>query len=243
MATLLTEVSDFLASGPMKLFIGGQWVDAVRKGRFETRDPGTGKVLAEVAAAEQEDVNRAVEAAQQAFKKSGWPALPANDRAVILHRLADLIDKHQDILAQIESLDVGKPIAQAASLRRTLRGADAAILCRPFGPYPAARAHRGFRTRGLHAARALWGMRGHCALELSFPTAELGNLTSASGGKRRGGETCRRHAAFSNLFLPFGATSRRARWGDQRYTGLRRTRRRSAGCSSGHSALVVYGFT
>src|SRR5208337_5405669 len=114
MATLLAEVSDFLASAPMKLFIGGQWVDAVRKGRFETRDPGSGKVLAEVAAAEQEDVNRAVEAAQQAFKNSGWPALPANDRPVVLHRLADLIDKHRDILAQIESLDVGKPFAQAA---------------------------------------------------------------------------------------------------------------------------------
>jgi aldehyde dehydrogenase (NAD+) len=99
----------------MKLFIGGQWVDAVRRGRLATRDPGTGKVLAEVAAAGQEDVNRAVEAAQQAFKKSGWPAMPANDRAVVLHRLADLIDKHRDILAQIESLDVGKPIAQAAA--------------------------------------------------------------------------------------------------------------------------------
>lgn len=115
MGTLLAEVSDFLASGPMKLFIGGQWVDAVRRGRLATRDPGTGKVLAEVAAAGQEDVNRAVEAAQQAFKKSGWPAMPANDRAVVLHRLADLIDKHRDILAQIESLDVGKPIAQAAA--------------------------------------------------------------------------------------------------------------------------------
>ncbi len=114
MTTLSNEVSGFLASGPMKLFVGGQWIDAARRGRFETRDPGTGKVLAEVAAAEQEDVNRAVGAAQQAFKKSGWPALPANDRAVILHRLADLIEKHRDILAQIESLDVGKPIAQAA---------------------------------------------------------------------------------------------------------------------------------
>ncbi len=114
MTDLLTEVSDFLASRPLKLFIGGQWVDAAKKGRFETRDPGTGRVLAEVAAAEQEDVNRAVEAAQQAFKKSGWPELPANDRAVILHRLADLIEKHRDVLGQIESLDVGKPLAQAA---------------------------------------------------------------------------------------------------------------------------------
>ena len=114
MAMVLGEVSDFLSSGPMKLFINGQWVEAARGGKFETRDPGTGKVLAEVAAAEQEDVSRAVEAAQQAFKKSGWATLPANDRAVVLHRLADLIDKHADILAQIESLDVGKPLAQAA---------------------------------------------------------------------------------------------------------------------------------
>jgi aldehyde dehydrogenase (NAD+) len=98
----------------MKLFIGGEWVDAAGKGRIETRDPGSGKVLAEVAAAEQEDVNRAVEAAQRAFKTSGWPELPANDRAVILHRLADLIDQHRDTLAEIESLDVGKPFAQAA---------------------------------------------------------------------------------------------------------------------------------
>ena len=48
MGTLLADVSDFLATAPMKLFIGGQWVDAARKGRFETRDPGSGKVLAEV---------------------------------------------------------------------------------------------------------------------------------------------------------------------------------------------------
>ncbi len=115
MATLLADVSEFLSSAPMKLFIGGKWVDAVGKGTFESRDPGSGKVLAEVAAAEKEDVNRAVEAAQRAFKTSGWATLPANNRAVVLHRLADLIDKHRDTLAQIESIDVGKPFAQAAS--------------------------------------------------------------------------------------------------------------------------------
>ena len=57
----------------------------------------------------------AVSSAQQAFKKSGWAELPVNDRAVILHRFADLVDKHRDILAQIESLDVGKPFAQAVA--------------------------------------------------------------------------------------------------------------------------------
>ena len=48
-------------------------------------------------------------------EKSGWATMPVNDRAVILHRLADLITKHQEIIAQIESLDVGKPRGQAAA--------------------------------------------------------------------------------------------------------------------------------
>lgn len=113
MTTPLAEVSNFLSSGSQKLYIGGQWVDAAGGGTFETRDPGTGKLLAKVAAAEKEDVDRAVEAARSAFQSSGWSTMPANDRAVILHRLADLIEKHQDILAQLESLDVGKPLAQA----------------------------------------------------------------------------------------------------------------------------------
>ncbi len=112
--TTLSAVSQFL-SAPQKLYIGGKWVDAVAGGTFETRDPGTGKVLAKLAAAEQEDVNRAVEAARKAFQSSGWATMPANDRAVILHRLADLIEKNSSHLAQLESLDVGKPVAQAAA--------------------------------------------------------------------------------------------------------------------------------
>jgi aldehyde dehydrogenase (NAD+) len=66
-----------------------------------------------VASAESEDVNAAVEASRRAFLKRGWSTLAANDRAVILHRLADLVDQHRDTLAQIESLDVGKPLSQA----------------------------------------------------------------------------------------------------------------------------------
>lgn len=112
-STLLPEVSKFFSSGSQKLYIGGRWVDAAAGRTFETRDPGTGKVLAAVAAAEKQDVDSAVEAARKAFRSSGWADLPPNDRAVILHRLADLIEKNRDTIAQIESLDVGKPIAQA----------------------------------------------------------------------------------------------------------------------------------
>ena len=106
------EVTKFLSNQPLKMFIGGAWTDAAGGGTFETRDPGDGKVIAKVAAGDKGDVDRAVAAAREAFRKSGWATLPANDRAVILHRLADLVDKNREILAQIESLDVGKPLAQ-----------------------------------------------------------------------------------------------------------------------------------
>src|SRR3954468_3852988 len=106
------EVTKFLSNRPLKMFIGGAWTDAAGGGTFETRDPGDGKVIAKVAAGDKGDVDRAVAAAREAFRKSGWATMPANDRAVILHRLADLVDKNREILAQIESLDVGKPLAQ-----------------------------------------------------------------------------------------------------------------------------------
>jgi aldehyde dehydrogenase (NAD+) len=113
MIALHPSVTQFLSPQPLKLFIGGEWVEAAAGGTFETRDPGSGQVLAHVAAGEAADVDRAVAAAHRAFKESGWANLPVNDRAVILHRLADLVDKHREALAQIESLDVGKPLAQA----------------------------------------------------------------------------------------------------------------------------------
>ena len=97
------------------MFIGGRWVAAQSGQTFETRDPGEGKVLATIAAGDSADVDAAVAAAQEAFRKSGWATMPVNDRAVILHRLADLITRHADHLAQIESLDVGKPRGQAAA--------------------------------------------------------------------------------------------------------------------------------
>jgi aldehyde dehydrogenase (NAD+) len=114
MTSLDPEVSKFLSIQPHKMFIGGKWVTAQDGKTFETRDPGEGKVLANVAAGDAPEVEAAVAAAQEAFRKSGWATMPVNDRAVILHRLADLITKRQEIIAQIESLDVGKPRGQAA---------------------------------------------------------------------------------------------------------------------------------
>ncbi|MBI3413718.1 MAG: aldehyde dehydrogenase [Verrucomicrobia bacterium] len=115
MTTLNPEVTKFLSAQPLKMFVGGRWVEAQSGKTFETLDPGEGTVLAKVAAGDVADVDAAVTAAREAFRKSGWATMPVNDRAVILHRLADLIDKRKEIIAQIESLDVGKPRGQAAA--------------------------------------------------------------------------------------------------------------------------------
>ena len=109
-----TEVQEFLSSQPVKMFVGGEWTDSQSGKTFATRDPGEGKELAQVAEGDAADIDRAVDAAWQAFRTSGWATMPANDRAVILHRIADLIDKHDKALSQLESLDVGKPYGQAA---------------------------------------------------------------------------------------------------------------------------------
>ncbi len=108
-------VSQFLSAQPLKLFIGGRWVDSRSGETFETLDPGNGTVLARIAAGDAADVELAVADAHAAFRRSGWATMPPNDRAVILHRLADLIDQHQESIAQLESLDVGKPRSQAAA--------------------------------------------------------------------------------------------------------------------------------
>jgi acyl-CoA reductase-like NAD-dependent aldehyde dehydrogenase len=111
---LLPEVQAFLLQDPIPMFIGGQWVEAADRATFQTLDPGDGSPLATVAEGKAADIDRAVEAAREAFRKSGWATMPPNDRAVLLHRLADLVDQNAAVLAQLESLDVGKPLPQAA---------------------------------------------------------------------------------------------------------------------------------
>ncbi len=113
MKALHSAVKEYLGYNPKRNFIGGEWVNAASGETIEVRDPGDGSVISQIASSDAVDVDRAVAAAQTAFRKTGWATMPVNDRAVILHRLADLVDRHRDVLAQIESLDVGKPLHQA----------------------------------------------------------------------------------------------------------------------------------
>lgn len=102
-------------SSPLKMVIGGELKNAVDGATFDTLDPGTGEVLATLASAGPDDVDAAVAAAREAFDNSGWATMPAAERAKILHRLADLMDQHIDVLSEIESRDVGKPKGQASA--------------------------------------------------------------------------------------------------------------------------------
>lgn len=110
---LLPETAAFLENSPIGLVIDGQSRPAQGGKTFATVDPGSGNVLAQVAEGDGADIDLAVQSADRAFKHSGWARMPPSERGVYLHRLADLVDERARVLTQIESLDVGKPLAQA----------------------------------------------------------------------------------------------------------------------------------
>ncbi|KAL6187084.1 hypothetical protein ACLB2K_043199 [Fragaria x ananassa] len=102
--------------GHTKLLINGQFVDAASGKTFPTLDPRTGDVIAHVAEGDAEDVNRAVAAARKAFDEGAWPKMTAYERSRVLFRFADLIEKHNDELAALETWDNGKPFEQSAKI-------------------------------------------------------------------------------------------------------------------------------
>ncbi len=97
-------------------YIDGKRTDAASGETFETINPATGKVLANVASCDVADVDKAVAAARRAFKSGIWADLHPTERGKIMIRLADLIEKHADELAVLETLDMGKPISDATSI-------------------------------------------------------------------------------------------------------------------------------
>src|SRR5688572_21970163 len=104
-----------------KNLIAGEWTDSVSGKTFETINPATGEVIANVAESDQADVDRAVAAARKAFD-GPWSKFSAAQRGMLLLKLADLIEQNADELARLESLDNGKPLndAKAADLPLTI---------------------------------------------------------------------------------------------------------------------------
>ena len=107
------EVAAFLKGGPKKLFIGGKWVESASGKTFPTYDPATGEVLAQVAEAGVEDVDRAVAAARRTFERGDWRETQPAERARVLWKVGDMIEKRAMEFAQLESLDNGMPINDA----------------------------------------------------------------------------------------------------------------------------------
>jgi aldehyde dehydrogenase (NAD+) len=120
---MTSHVHPSVAVKATKLLINNRWVDSESRKTFPTINPATGEEICQVAEADAADVEKAVRAARAAFQQGApWRKMAASQRGVLLNRLADLIEKHADELAQLESLDNGKPVAvaRAADLPLTI---------------------------------------------------------------------------------------------------------------------------
>jgi len=104
-----SKVNEFIRD-IRKMLIDGKWVGAVSDKTFKTYNPATGEVLAHVAEGEKADIDIAVKAARKAFESGPWPAMSPSERGRLLWKLAELIDQNRDELAELETLDSGKPV-------------------------------------------------------------------------------------------------------------------------------------
>jgi acyl-CoA reductase-like NAD-dependent aldehyde dehydrogenase len=110
-----TALFEFLRQ-PKRLLIGGKWVAAKSGKTFETVNPANEEVLAMVAEGDKADVDEAVKAARKAFSDGPWARLSPHQRARFLFRIAELIDANADELAELETLDNGKPVTQSKAI-------------------------------------------------------------------------------------------------------------------------------
>ncbi len=101
--------------GVKRLYINGEWVHSVSEKTFETLNPATGETLAYVAEAGPEDIDLAVRAARQAFDHGPWSKMGTAERSHLIYKLADLMEEHKLELAQLETLDNGKPIRETSN--------------------------------------------------------------------------------------------------------------------------------
>jgi phenylacetaldehyde dehydrogenase len=100
----------FLSREHNKLLIGGEWIEAEGGATFATTDPATGEVIGQVARGSAADVDRAVAAARQALDGGPWRSMTPSERSRLLWKMADLMEADIDALAELETIDQGKPL-------------------------------------------------------------------------------------------------------------------------------------
>jgi acyl-CoA reductase-like NAD-dependent aldehyde dehydrogenase len=115
-AQLEPNTKQFVNAPVRKMLIDGKWVEAASGKSFETPNPATGETLARVAEGDAEDVDRAVKAARRAFDDGSWRKVNPMQREALLLKIADLIEKHGQELAELETLDNGKTIFESRNV-------------------------------------------------------------------------------------------------------------------------------
>src|SRR5438067_12573377 len=96
-----------------KLLIHRMWLPPASQMTFEVKNPATGATIDRTAEGDKADIDAAVRAARRAFESGPWPAMTPSERAKVVWRIGDLISKYTDELAELETLDNGKPMAVA----------------------------------------------------------------------------------------------------------------------------------
>lgn len=108
------KVAEFL-KGTKQLFINGTWMESTEGKIFDVKNPANGEYLATVNEAGKQDVDAAVQAAREAFDNGPWSKMSAAERSRLIYKLADLMEENKEELAQIDTLDNGKPIAETTT--------------------------------------------------------------------------------------------------------------------------------
>uniref|UniRef100_H2ZY37 Aldehyde dehydrogenase 1 family member A1 n=1 Tax=Latimeria chalumnae TaxID=7897 RepID=H2ZY37_LATCH len=104
----------------VKIFINNDWHDSSNGKRFPTYNPATGEKICEVEEGDKEDVDKGVKAAREAFQLGSlWRTMDASERGKLLNKLADLVERDQQMLSTIESVDSGKPFLSAYTIDLT----------------------------------------------------------------------------------------------------------------------------
>ena len=105
----ITPATDFIGR-KHSLFIDGQWSDATSEALIDVHNPATGALLTQVQAASEADVDQAVRAARVAFDSGPWPRMAPAERALLMNRLADLVESAGEEISILETLDNGMPL-------------------------------------------------------------------------------------------------------------------------------------
>jgi phenylacetaldehyde dehydrogenase len=112
----MAEATAASLARPFRMLIGDQWLEAADGSRADAINPADGQAIASVPMGGPQDIDRAVQAARQAFERRLWTSLQARMRTAILWKAADLLEARAQEFAELETLDNGKPVSAARTV-------------------------------------------------------------------------------------------------------------------------------